>query len=297
MTRDVARGFRPRESSHQRSRRSDSAEVPAKRVCADPRLATRVAHWGAGRGSSRRAHRGGEHTPPVVERRDRAASGSDRGASADGDRPAESLRDPLFAGGRTFCPLRRDSGTMTQSLAELEQLCNVLYNSHNPNERAHAEGVLRPFSTNPEYIPQCKVRTPSRVRWFFFARAHPFNNTRRRSSRGRGGRDRGTAALLARSSRHARERRSGPASPAFPPPHRPAPDARARPTRERPRGSKARTKPETDETRVFFPLSFVSSKRFLRLTKTRRLRVVPHARRLSWTARRLRTRSSSRRRR
>ena len=67
---------------------------------------------------------------------------------------------------------------MTQSLAELEQLCNVLYNSHNPNERAHAEGVLRPFSTNPEYIPQCKVRPPSRMRWFFFARAHPFNNTR-----------------------------------------------------------------------------------------------------------------------
>jgi exportin-7 len=47
---------------------------------------------------------------------------------------------------------------MTQSLAELEQLCNVLYNSHNQNERAHAEGVLRPFSTNAEYIPQCKVR-------------------------------------------------------------------------------------------------------------------------------------------
>ena len=47
---------------------------------------------------------------------------------------------------------------MTQSLAELEQLCNVLYNSHNPNERAHAEGVLRPFSTNVEYISQCKVR-------------------------------------------------------------------------------------------------------------------------------------------
>tara|TARA_B110000977_G_scaffold86431_2_gene115139 strand:- start:4939 stop:5163 length:225 start_codon:yes stop_codon:yes gene_type:complete len=47
---------------------------------------------------------------------------------------------------------------MTQSLAELEQLCNVLYNSHNPNERQHAEGALRPFSTNAEYIPQCKVR-------------------------------------------------------------------------------------------------------------------------------------------
>lgn len=46
---------------------------------------------------------------------------------------------------------------MTQSLAELEQLCNVLYNSHNPNERQHAEEVLRPFSTNVDYIPQCKV--------------------------------------------------------------------------------------------------------------------------------------------
>jgi hypothetical protein len=45
-----------------------------------------------------------------------------------------------------------------ESLAELEQLCNVLYNSHNPNERQHAEGVLRPFSTNVDYIPQCKVR-------------------------------------------------------------------------------------------------------------------------------------------
>ena len=52
---------------------------------------------------------------------------------------------------------------MTQSLAELEQLCNVLYNSHNPNERQHAEGVLRPFSTNVDYIPQCKVRTHLRV--------------------------------------------------------------------------------------------------------------------------------------
>lgn len=92
---------------------------------------------------------------------------------------------------------------MTQSLAELEQLCNVLYNSHNPNERAHAEGVLRPFSTNPEYIPQCKVR---RDAWLFFARAHPFNNTRLTVGRRAGEAD-GTAAyeaLFARSSRHAR---------------------------------------------------------------------------------------------
>jgi len=44
-----------------------------------------------------------------------------------------------------------------QSLTELEALCNVLYNSHNPHERAHAEGALRPFSTNTDYIPQCKA--------------------------------------------------------------------------------------------------------------------------------------------
>ena len=94
-----------------------------------------------------------------------------------------------FRRGATFwfpsSPVARfGRGTMTQSLGELEQLCNVMYNSHNPNERAHAEGVLRPFSSNPEYIPQCKVR---RDAWLFFARAHPFNNTRRRSARGRRG--------------------------------------------------------------------------------------------------------------
>jgi hypothetical protein len=104
---------------------------------------------------------------------------------------------------------------MTQSLAELEQLCNVLYNSHNPNERAHAEGVLRPFSTNPEYIPQCKVRTPSRMRWFFFARAHPFNNTRLTVGRRAGEAD-GTAACRsaprAELDTRARRTRSGPAS-------------------------------------------------------------------------------------
>ena len=63
---------------------------------------------------------------------------------------------------------------MTQSLAELEQLCNVLYNSHDPNERAHAENVLTPFSTNVDYIPQCKVRRSRRRlagdRSFAFAR-------------------------------------------------------------------------------------------------------------------------------
>ena len=44
-----------------------------------------------------------------------------------------------------------------QSLPELEQLCNVLYNGHDPSERAHAENSLRPFSVNVDYIPQCKA--------------------------------------------------------------------------------------------------------------------------------------------
>lgn len=63
---------------------------------------------------------------------------------------------------------------MTQSLAELEQLCNVLYNSHDPNERAHAENVLTPFSTNVDYIPQCKVRRSRRR----LARDRSFARTR-----------------------------------------------------------------------------------------------------------------------
>ena len=43
-------------------------------------------------------------------------------------------------------------------LKELESLCVAMYNSHNPAERTHAENALRPFSTNTDYIPQCKVR-------------------------------------------------------------------------------------------------------------------------------------------
>jgi hypothetical protein len=43
-------------------------------------------------------------------------------------------------------------------LTELESLCVAMYNSHNPAERTHAENALRPFSTNTDYIPQCKVR-------------------------------------------------------------------------------------------------------------------------------------------
>ena len=75
---------------------------------------------------------------------------------------------------RARSPPRRPVVTMTQSLAELEQLCNVLYNSHDPNERAHAENVLTPFSTNVEYIPQCKVRRSRRR----LARDRSFARTR-----------------------------------------------------------------------------------------------------------------------
>ena len=133
---------------------------------------------------------------------------------------------------------------MTQSLGELEQLCNVMYNSHNPNERAHAEGVLRPFSSNPEYIPQCKVR---RDAWLFFARAHPFNNTPSPSSPGH------KPALVSRSSRHAPERRSRPASPASPPG---APGSRRALASRSPAAAKrsARQRPtyEPDRIRIVF---------------------------------------------
>jgi hypothetical protein len=43
-----------------------------------------------------------------------------------------------------------------QSLAQLESLCERLYNSSNPQERAHAEQTLQVFSVNTEYISQCQ---------------------------------------------------------------------------------------------------------------------------------------------
>ncbi|GAQ78625.1 Nuclear transport receptor RanBP16 [Klebsormidium nitens] len=43
-----------------------------------------------------------------------------------------------------------------QSLAQLESLCERLYNSSNPQERAHAEQTLAVFSVNTDYISQCQ---------------------------------------------------------------------------------------------------------------------------------------------
>ena len=70
---------------------------------------------------------------------------------------------------------RRPVVTMTQSLAELERLCNVLYNSHDPNERAHArtsdavqhERRLHPAMQGPP------LETPPRARSIVPAPAPP----------------------------------------------------------------------------------------------------------------------------
>uniref|UniRef100_A0A1J3GYT8 Exportin-7-A n=1 Tax=Noccaea caerulescens TaxID=107243 RepID=A0A1J3GYT8_NOCCA len=43
-----------------------------------------------------------------------------------------------------------------ESLAQLEALCERLYNSSDSAERAHAENSLRCFSVNTEYISQCQ---------------------------------------------------------------------------------------------------------------------------------------------
>ena len=43
-----------------------------------------------------------------------------------------------------------------ESLAQLEALCERLYNSQNSAERAHAETTLKCFSTNADYISQCQ---------------------------------------------------------------------------------------------------------------------------------------------
>ncbi|EFJ32102.1 hypothetical protein SELMODRAFT_87550 [Selaginella moellendorffii] len=44
-----------------------------------------------------------------------------------------------------------------ESLAQLEALCDRLYNSQDPAERAHAESTLQCFSTNLDYISQCQL--------------------------------------------------------------------------------------------------------------------------------------------
>ncbi|XP_024011599.1 exportin-7-A isoform X2 [Eutrema salsugineum] len=43
-----------------------------------------------------------------------------------------------------------------ESLAQLEALCERLYNSQDSSERAHAENSLRCFSVNTDYISQCQ---------------------------------------------------------------------------------------------------------------------------------------------
>mmetsp|Transcript_25560 Transcript_25560/g.71479 ORF Transcript_25560/g.71479 Transcript_25560/m.71479 type:complete len:1067 (+) Transcript_25560:187-3387(+) len=44
-----------------------------------------------------------------------------------------------------------------QNLAQLEHLCERLYNSQNAAERKQAEDALRVFALSTEYIPQCKA--------------------------------------------------------------------------------------------------------------------------------------------
>ncbi|KMZ59932.1 hypothetical protein ZOSMA_63G00440 [Zostera marina] len=43
-----------------------------------------------------------------------------------------------------------------ESLAQLEALCERLYNSQDATERAHAENTLKCFSVNSDYISQCQ---------------------------------------------------------------------------------------------------------------------------------------------
>jgi hypothetical protein len=43
-----------------------------------------------------------------------------------------------------------------ESLAQLEILCERLYNSQDSAERSHAESTLQCFSVNAEYISQCQ---------------------------------------------------------------------------------------------------------------------------------------------
>lgn len=43
-----------------------------------------------------------------------------------------------------------------ESLAQLEALCERLYNSQDSVERAHAENTLKCFSVNTDYISQCQ---------------------------------------------------------------------------------------------------------------------------------------------
>jgi len=43
-----------------------------------------------------------------------------------------------------------------ETLAQLEAMCERLYNSQDSVERAHAESTLKCFSLNSDYISQCQ---------------------------------------------------------------------------------------------------------------------------------------------
>lgn len=47
-------------------------------------------------------------------------------------------------------------GCVMESLAQLEALCERLYNSQDSVERAHVENTLKCFSVNTDYISQCQ---------------------------------------------------------------------------------------------------------------------------------------------
>lgn len=46
--------------------------------------------------------------------------------------------------------------SVAMELAQLEALCERLYNSQDSVERAHAENTLKCFSVNTDYISQCQ---------------------------------------------------------------------------------------------------------------------------------------------
>lgn len=48
------------------------------------------------------------------------------------------------------------SDSIAMELAQLEALCERLYNSQDSVERAHAESTLKCFSVNTDYISQCQ---------------------------------------------------------------------------------------------------------------------------------------------
>jgi exportin-7 len=56
----------------------------------------------------------------------------------------------------TFSIMQNSALLPMESLAQLEAMCERLYNSQDSAERAHAENSLRCFSVNTDYISQCQ---------------------------------------------------------------------------------------------------------------------------------------------